>query len=156
MTDDIAKVIQAIANDILRLSQTILGDASIGTNAKTGKNTLKNSMLAKNVKVEIRNLDEPIVIETLFDNYVQYIEQGRKPRQGKQPPIDALRDWALARGIPTDNSTLFMISRAIWRDGQTGRPILATLEEEIAKQFEDKWADMLFEAITGQLNKYFE
>lgn len=156
MTDGIAKVVQAIADDVLRLSQTILANNSIGVNSKTGKNTLKNSTLSRDVKVEIRNMGEPIVIEALFDHYVEYIEQGRKPRQGKQPPIDAIRDWALSRGIPTDNSTLFLISRAIWRDGQAARPILATLEEEIAREYEDKWANMILEAIAEELNKYFE
>ncbi|MBK5722111.1 hypothetical protein JGH11_14630 [Dysgonomonas sp. Marseille-P4677] len=156
MSQEISKVVEAIANDVLRLSQIVLGDNNIGVNQKTGRNTLKDSAMARNVKVEIRNLSESIVIETLLDNYVNYIEQGRKPKQGKQPPIDALRDWALSRGIPSDNSTLFLISRAIWRDGQRGRPILATLEEEIEKQFENKWADMLFEAITDELNKYFD
>lgn len=156
MTDQITKAVQAIASDILRLSHAVLANNGIGTNPKTGVNTLKESLLAKDMKVEIRSLDNPIVIETLFDNYIDYIDRGRKPRQGKQPPIDALRDWALMHGIPTDNSTLFLISRAIWRDGQAARPILATLDEAIAREFERKWADMLFEATTEELNKYFE
>lgn len=156
MDTAITKAIEAIAADVLKLSQTILSDGNVGKNAKTGRNTLKSSALQDNVKVEIRNIGESVVIETLFDNYIGYIEQGRKPRTGKQPPIDALRDWALSRGIPTDNSTLFLIGRAIRRDGYEGRPVLATLEEEIEKLFDDKWADMLFDTITDELSKYFE
>lgn len=156
MDTAITKAMEAIAADVLKLSQTILSDRNIGTNTKTGKNTLKNSALEDSVRVEIRKMGESVVIETLFDNYISYIEQRRKPRTGKQPPIDALRDWALSRGIPTDNSTLFLIGRAIWRDGYEGRPVLATLEEEIEKQWDDKWADMLFDTIMDELNKYFE
>lgn len=156
MDTAITKAMEAIAADVLKLSQTILSDRNIGTNTKTGKNTLKNSALEDSVRVEIRKMGESVVIETLFDNYISYIEQGRKPRTGKQPPIDALRDWALSRGIPTDNSTLFLIGRAIWRDGYEGRPVLATLEEEIEKQWDGKWADMLFDTIMDELNKYFE
>ncbi|SBW07054.1 hypothetical protein [uncultured Dysgonomonas sp.] len=156
MDTAITKVIEAIAADVLKLSQTILSDNKVGTNAKTGKNTLKSSTLQESVRVEIRKIGDSVVIETLFDNYIDYIEQGRKPCTGKQPPIDALRDWALSRGIPTDNSTLFLIGRAIRRDGYRGRPVLAMLEEEIEKQWDGKWADMLFDAITDELSKYFE
>lgn len=156
MDTAITKVIEAIAADVLKLSQTILSDNKVGTNAKTGRNTLRSSALQDSVRVEIRKMGDSVVIETLFDNYIDYIEQGRKPRTGKQPPIDALRDWALSRGIPTDNSTLFLIGRAIRRDGYEGRPVLATLEEEIEKQWDDKWADMLLDAVTDELSKYFE
>lgn len=152
----IAKVIEAIAADVLTLSQALLSDNDVGTNAKTGHNTLEKSSLKNNIEVNVRQSGESVVIEALFDNYIDYIEQGRKPRTGKQPPTDALRDWALSRGIPTDNSTLFLIGRAIWRDGFEGRPVMATLEEEIDKQMDDKWADMLFDAITDELGKYFE
>ncbi|WP_029902371.1 hypothetical protein [Prevotella sp. 10(H)] len=156
METAVTKVIEAIAADVMLLSQTLLGNDSIGINSKTGRNTLKGSSLVDNMKVNTRISGESVVIETLFDNYIEFIEQGRKPRSGKQPPIDSLRDWALSRGIPTDNSTLFLISRAIWRDGQEPRPILATLEEEIEKQFDDKWADMLLDAVTEEVSKYFE
>lgn len=152
----IAKVIEAIAADVLTLSQALLSDNDVGTNAKTGHNTLEKSSLKNNIEVNVRQSGESVVIEALFDNYIDYIEQGRKPRTGKQPPTDALRDWALSRGIPTDNSTLFLIGRAIWRDGFEGRPVMATLEEEIDKQMDDKWADMLFDAIIDELGKYFE
>lgn len=155
MNQEATKVIEAIAADVLRLSRMIL-DGNAGINQKTGRNTLKGSALSESVQVQINNSSDGVVIETLFGNYIDFIEQGRKPRQGKQPPLDALRDWALQRGIPTDNSTLFLISRAIWRDGVEGRPILATLEEEIEKQFDEVWADQLFEAVTEELNKYFE
>ena len=57
--------------------------------------------------------------------------------------------------IPTDNNTLFLIARAIWRDGHEGRPILATLEEKIDRKFETEWYDQLFEATIDELNKYF-
>ncbi|MBB4036958.1 hypothetical protein GGR21_002872 [Dysgonomonas hofstadii] len=144
MKDSITQIIEVIAADVMKLSHIVMEN-----------NNLKNSALDKNMRVQVKQADNSIVIETLFDNYIDYIEQGRKPMTGKQPPIDALRDWALSRGIPTDNSTLFLISRAIWRDGTESRPILSALEEEIEKAFDEKWADQLFEAITDELTKYF-
>jgi len=145
MTDNLTEIMEAIAGDVLKLSQTILA-----------KNDLKDSKLYKDMQVDIRNNDNSIVIETLFDNYIDYLEHGRRPMTGKQPPTDSLRDWALSKGIPTDNSTLFLVSRAIWRDGCEARPILATIEEETEKLFDEKWAEQIMEAITNELTKYFE
>lgn len=139
MNEETAKVIETIANEIVSMARLVMENSNIG---------LRDSALRKDIGVEIKSLDRSIVIETIFADYIDYLERGRRPQQGKQPPIDELRDWALARGIPTDNSTLFLISRAIWRNGYEGRPILATLEEEIERKFEEEWADRLFEAIT--------
>lgn len=155
MNTELQKVIEAITADIITLAQIVMDDDGIGINNKTGKDTLRDSSLLQDMKVDISERDNSIVIDLLFDHYIEYIEQGRKPRTGKQPPIDALRDWALARNIPADNSTLFLISRAIWRDGFEGRPILATLEEEIDKHFEEEWADMILEAMMSEVEKLF-
>lgn len=146
MNENIKKVIETIAAEVMQFIDIVAARPEIN---------LKGSQLIRNAKVDVRYEGGSVVIETLFDNYVQYLEQGRKPRQGKQPPIDALRDWALERGIPTDNSTLFLIARAIWRDGQQPRPIIATLEEEIERRMESEWADLLFDAITEELNNLF-
>ena len=154
MTKGIEKVIENIANDVLTLAKKIVGE-ELSANKRPNKGVLKNSALQNDVQVKVLQMQGQVVIQTMFNNYLDYIEQGRKPRSGKQPPIDALREWALSRGIPTDNSTLFLIGRAIWRDGLQARPILATLEEKIEEQFEDQWADLLFESITDELNKYF-
>ncbi|WP_255491377.1 hypothetical protein [Dysgonomonas sp. ZJ279] len=142
MNNEIVKVIEAIAGEIVNLARLVLEDNTID---------LKDSSLSESIKVEIKSMGEPVVIEALFANYIGYLEQGRRPHQGKQPPTDELHNWALSRGIPTDNSTLFLISRAIWRDGYEGRPILATLEEELNKKFEDEWFDQLFEATIEEL-----
>lgn len=151
---NLQQVTQAIADDLRTLVNTIAND--IGTNPKTGRNTLASSNLIKNTDIKVNPKDGSVVIDILFDNYVNYIEHGRKPRTGKQPPIDALRDWALERNIPTDNSTLFLISRAIWRDGIEGRPILATLEEEIDHCMEGEWGDMLSDAAMQEIKNLFK
>lgn len=151
----IAKIVNKIAEEILTLANLILEDDNISKNVKINKNTLRDSSLRNNIVSKIESLDEPIVINTLFDNYINFIEWDRPKEYGKQPPIDSLRNWAMSRGIPTDNSTLFIISRAIWRDGHKGRPIIATLEKEIEKSFEDGIFEELFEAIIKELTDYF-
>jgi hypothetical protein len=155
MNESTIKVIEALTEDILTLSRLILEDDSISTNRKVGKNTLKESSLKKDVEVEIKSLDSPVIINALFNSYINYIEWDRPRKYGKRPPIDELRDWALSRGIPTDNNTLFLISQAIWRDGHEGRPIIATLEKEIEESFDKEVYDKLFNSIIEEITKYF-
>lgn len=156
MNTHVLKVVEEISRDIVALAQFVLDNDSVGVNKKTGKNTLKDSLLIKNVepRVSFGSNGDNVVIEVLFNNYIDYIEKGRRP--GKMPPVSALKEWAQSRGIPTDNGTLYAIANAIKRDGIEGRPILATLEREIENKFENEWADKLFEAMTEELTKYFD
>jgi len=149
MNKALQHIINEITSEITLLADTIFKDDKISGNPKVNKNTLRDK--AKDIDVSWREQNGSIVIDTYFDNYLTYLEKGRKPRRGKFPPMDELRDWALSRNIPTDNSTLFLIARAIWRDGHEGRPILATLEEQIEKKFDTEWYDKLFEAICADI-----
>jgi hypothetical protein len=154
MNKEIIKVINKIANEIILLFNSILEDDSISTNAKVGKNTLKDSNLKKDFETKVEK-GESIVIECLMNHYIDYIEAGRTEKYKKRPPISALRDWALKNNISTDNRTLYAISVAIWKDGYAARPILATLDELIEQQFETVWGLELFKAIIDELEKYF-
>lgn len=151
MNNTTQKVINEIAADILNLAKAVFKDDAISGNVKTGKNALRDK--ADDIRLEVDTNNA--VIRLLFDDYISYLEKGRPPRKGKQPPLDELRDWALSKNIPTDNSTLYLIARAIWRDGHKGRPIMATIEQQIERRFETEWYDKLFEATIDELNKYF-
>ena len=155
MTDHVLKIVEEIGRDIVALAQFVIDNDSVGVNKKAGKNTLRDSLLIRDVdsRVSFGGNGDNVVIEVLFNNYIDYIEQGRRP--GTMPPVSALKEWAQSRGIPTDNGTLFAIANAIKRDGIEGRPILATLEREIENSFENDWADKLFEAMTAELTEYF-
>lgn len=155
MTDHVLKVVEEIGRDIVALAQFVIDNDSIGMNKKSGKNTLKDSLLIQDVdsRVSFGSNGDNVVIEVLFNNYIDYIEKGRRP--GKMPPVSALKEWAQSRGIPTDNGTLYAIANAIKRDGIEGRPILATLEQRIEDSFENDWADKLFDAMISELNEYF-
>lgn len=147
-------VINNIANDILTLLNIIFEDDSISNNRKVGKNTLKDSALRNDVEAKVITSDNAI-IQTFFNHYIIYVEKGRK-KGAKRIPIDALRDWALRKGIPTDNNTLYAIQTAIVRDGIKGRPILATLEKNIEELFEKQYFDELFTAIITELQDFFK
>lgn len=156
MNEKILKAIEKMADEVIMLATLIMEDDSISTNIKVDKNTLKDSALRYDLATStgyFQNGD--VVIKALFNNYVEYIERGRKPKTGKRPPISALIDWADKNGIPTDNDTLWAISYAIWRDGYAGRPIFATLEKEIDKQWNSEWSIDLFEELTAELTNYF-
>jgi len=155
MNEATGKVIEAIANDVLVLSHLILEDESISKNKKINENTLRDSQLNEDLAVSTSYTSENVLIKAIFNNYVGFIEWDRPERYGDKPPIDALRDWALSRGIPDDNATLWMISTAIWRDGHEGRPILATLAKEIEVSFDKEMYNKLFESIIDELIKYF-
>lgn len=154
MNKEILKIVEAIGNDILTLVNIIFEDDSISNNRKVGKNTLKNSALRNDVETKVIASDNAI-IQTFFNHYIIYIEKGRK-KGAKRIPIDALRDWALRKGIPTDNNTLYAIQTAIVRDGIKGRPILATLENNIEELFEKQYFDELFTAIITELQNFFK
>lgn len=143
-----------IVRSLIEIAREVLDDDSVGVNAKVGRNTLTDSNLKKQIE-GIVSAKNDFVVTLLFNHYVDYIERGRAPKVGKQPPIDDLKDWAQRNGIPTDADTLWRISYAIWRDGYAGRPVFATLDTRIAKGFTDNWADRLFEALTEDLEAFF-
>lgn len=150
----IRRVLEAIAEDIIELVQTILSSDEVGMNIKVGKNTLKDSNLYNDIETKVDESGNPIIY-LMLNHYVEYIERGRERYKEPKVPIDALRDWALRKGIPTDNSTLFAIQTSIYNIGIRPRPILHYVFEELDKLFEKEYFDKLFEAIITELNEYF-
>lgn len=142
MNAEIKKVIEAIGYDIVLLAEKIFDE-----------NGLEDSNLKKDITSQIDMND--IVISSCFNHYIDYIESGRRPQEGLPPPIEPIIDWCKRKGISTDNNIVYAIRYAIWRDGIEGRPLLAFLEKEVDRQFENKWAERLFESAISELTKYF-
>lgn len=156
MTPDVEKAIQVIGKEIVKLAQFIM-DSDVGINEKVNKNTLQKSALKSDIMQTIIDNGD-VVINTLFNHYIVYLEWNRPPFYKKTtgiPPIRALIPWAKKNGIRTDNSTLYAIAYAIFRDGHKGRPILATLENNVDNYWDSKWANELFESIIKELTTYF-
>ncbi|QIK55056.1 hypothetical protein G7051_12180 [Dysgonomonas sp. HDW5B] len=143
MNDATLKVLKAIAEDVLALAHLILDE-----------NGLKNSALRNGVRYTVECSDNP-VITILFNDYVEYIENGRKPNSGEAPPISDLREWAQRKGIPATNDVLYAIAETIKKQGMAPRPVLAVLEQQIEDSFSNEWADQLFEAIMEELEVFF-
>ena len=158
MDAEIAKIIKSFAEDIIEEARKIMS-SDVGVNKKTGTNTLKNSNLYKQIDWSFREEGEDIIIDTLFNFYVIYIEWSRPPGYGKMPPIDAIVKWLKRKHIVPNNknirSTAFLIARAIQRDGWEGRPIFETLYKNTSDKWDNEWANKLFNQLIKDLTDYF-
>lgn len=143
MTDSTMRVLNSIAEDILSLAHLILDE-----------NGLKDSALKDDVRCTV-DASGNTVIRILFNDYIEYIENGRKPNSNMAPPVSDLREWAQRKGIPATNDVLYAISETLRKQGMAPRPILARLEEQIENSFSREWADQLFEAIVEELEAFF-
>lgn len=93
--------------DIVRTIQTKL--SSSGANA-TGKTSASLELEASDTRLTIQGAKSFLFVET-----------GR--RGGKRPPIAPIKEWAIAKGLVTDNrqarSLAFAIATKIGREGTT-------------------------------------
>ena len=106
----------------------------------------------KNLKVIAKN-DGDLVFDIILNDYLKFIESGRR-KGADMPPVEAIVEWAKKHGIPTDNSTIFLIRRAISRDGIAPRPFMATVMEQIDLNMPN-WYDKIFDEITKLINDFF-
>lgn len=139
-------------NDIAKIVRMVM-ESNVGINSKTGHNTLSQSDIYRQLSV-ISTSDGDLVFDIMLNDYITYIENGRRAG-AKFPPIEPIVRWARKHGIPTDNSTIYLIRRAISRDGIKPRPIMAKVFEELDRAWEGEWSDRLFKIITEQLDKFF-
>ena len=142
---------KAILEDIKALFQLIMEDDRFGTNKKVNINTLKDSNVHDDVDVILNGN----LFSLYYNDYLDYIQYGRKPK-ARKVPIKALYDWAVRKGIPTDNNTLYAIRESIYKQGIPSRPILSVFTQQLDREWDNTWSDKLFNEITKELEKYFE
>ena len=150
----IARVASVIADIMTQAKGIVLAvmSSDIGVNNKVGKNTLVDSDIFNSVGVKSEDIE---VVTLLVNDYIDYIEHGRKA--GSFPPPHAIAEWCARKGLPTDNSTVFLICRSIYEKGIAPRPIFDGSEgvwETIDSVF-DAWAEEIFTAITSGLTEWF-
>lgn len=128
--------------------------ADIMTQAKGIVLAVMSSDIGVNNSVGVKSEDIEVVT-LLVNDYIDYIEHGRKA--GSFPPPHAIAEWCARKGLPTDNSTVFLICRSIYEKGIAPRPIFDGSEgvwETIDSVF-DAWAEEIFTAITSGLTEWF-
>lgn len=148
------EIIELLSVSFLDAFKMILS-SNVGINAKSGKNTLKSSELANTaVSNHTANKDGDIITQLIVDDYIQFIESGRR-KGAKFPPVAPIVKWCKKNGIPTDNSTVFLIRRAISRDGIPARPIMNLVWNEMEHRMDSHFYEMIFEKITEEITKFF-
>lgn len=157
MEVQLAKIIQEITNDIVKGARDIMA-SDVGINQKVGKNTLVGSNLYKQISTQFKQEDN-IVINLFFNHYIEFIESGRMPKKGKRPPVLEIAKWLRRKHIVSSNENImkvaYAVSYAIWRDGYKSRKIIEALDKYVDSQFENKYADMIFDALFKEVDDYF-
>lgn len=142
---------KAFAEDVMNITADIMASSML-VNDKVGRNTISpNSDIFKQMYAKASG---NIVIQLLLNDYVQYIESGRKAGS-KFPPIQPIVQWAKKRNIPTDNSTIFLIRRAIAEDGIKPRPFMYKVLETIDNKWDGEWSSELFNELTKIIDEFF-
>ena len=149
---EINKLVMEFTNDIMQLVRAVMEGQEL-VNHKVGRNTIIGSDIYKNLQVKATN-DGDLVFDILLNDYLTFIESGRR-KGAKFPPVEPIVKWARKRGIPTDNSTIFLIRRAISRDGIAPRPFMDKVFEDIDYAWDKGWADELFDEIMKMINDFF-
>ena len=142
---DISKIVTEFTKDIMQLVHAAMDGQDLDNNKSS-------SDIYKNLQVKATN-DGDLVFDILLNDYLTYIESGRR-KGADMPPVEAIVEWAKKHDIPTDNGTIFLIRRAISRDGIAPRPFMATVMEQIDLNMPN-WYDKIFDEITKLINDFF-
>lgn len=153
MKDKLQGVFNAIAEDVQVMVRTLMDKETTGEQHSSIRE-LRDRYRKEDIVVEVSSSggNNAAVIEVLYDSLLEW---DRTPRTGKWPSLADIREWALSKNLPTDNRTLNLIRRSIWWSGHAGQSIEQAIEHEIEKQIDGRWADMIMDAVTEELEKVF-
>ena len=149
---EVGKIVMEFSKEVMSLVRMVM-ESNVGINEKVGRNTLVGSDIYKTLSVKATH-DGDLVFDIILNDYITFIESGRR-KGAKFPPIEPIVRWARSRGIPTDNSTIYLIRRAISRDGIRPRPFMQYVFEDIERDWNDNLADDLFNIIIKDVDKFF-
>lgn len=142
---DISKIVMEFTKDIMKLVQAAMDGKDLASN--------KGSDIYKNLQVKATN-DGDLVFDIILNDYLKFIESGRR-KGADMPPVKPIVEWAKKHGIPTDNGTIYLIRRAISRDGIAPRPFMDKVFADIDYVWDKDWADELFDEIMRMINDFF-
>ena len=137
-----------IAREIMIVwRQLMASDYAVNVKSNT---TLENSRLDTQAKIEKNDW----VFDLYYNDYLQYIEEGRKPK-ARKVPIRPLIDWMKRNLISDDVRVAYAIRESIYKLGIPARPLLEPFENMLDERFEEKIFDEIFNTIITELDKYF-
>jgi|GEM_PF-1381029 hypothetical protein len=152
MDKNIQDVTNAIASDIQKIIYTLMDNDSIANNRYSIKE-LRDKQRKEDVIVKVAgtaNSSTLSVIEVIYNNIIEW---DRKPQTGEMPSVSDIKEWAQAKGLKTDNSTINLIRHNLWWSGYSGQPLWDAIEKGIDKNFEDKWSDRIMDIITEEVRQ---
>lgn len=145
LANDITK---AILKDLMIVwRQLMASDYAINVKSNT---TLEFSNLDNTAKIEATDFH----FNLFYNNYLEYIESGRKPR-ARKVPIKAIIDWMKRKHISDDNRVAYAIRESIYQIGIPPRKLLEPFGEMLDERFEKKIYDDIYNKITEKLSNYF-
>jgi hypothetical protein len=95
-----------------------------------------------------------IKLEILANDYLEYVDQGRKP--GSYPPIRAIQRWVDVKGISRD--AVFPIANKIYRFGIKPTNVIQRVVKEfetsstLQKKYEDEVVNNIIKNINDKYN----
>lgn len=114
-----------------------------------------------NTTLEFSNLDNEAKIKKddwtfslFYNDYLEYVESGRKPR-ARKVPIRPLIDWMKQKGISNDVRVAYAIRESIYQLGIPARPLLEPFSAMLDERFERKIFDEIFNTIITNLDNFF-
>ena len=143
---DISKIVTEFTKDIMQLVHAVMEGQDLDNNKSS-------SGIYKNLQVKATN-DGDLVFDIILNDYLKFIESGRR-KGADMPPVKPIVEWAKKHGIPTDNGTIYLIRRAISRDGIAPRPFMDKVFEDIDDVWDKNLADELFDEIMRMINDFF-
>lgn len=148
MDNNISKVLQAMAEDILIIMQLILDD-----------NGLENSNLKKQLRTMVLENGDSATINLFANHYIYWVDQGRKPTpypplERWSDPVGDIRDWCNRKGIPSDNNTVYSIIKKIHKYGYEGKYFIEDFWKEAEEQTYSN-LETLFNAIIKDISDWF-
>ena len=143
---EISKIVMEFTKDIMKLVNAVMEGQDLASNKSS-------SDIYKNLQVKATN-DGDLVFDIILNDYLKFIESGRR-KGADMPPVKPIVEWAKKHGIPTDNGTIYLIRRAISRDGIAPRPFMDKVFADIDYVWDKDWADELFDEIMRIINDFF-
>ena len=149
----IIKALQEVAEEAKAVMMSVLAsDLGVNRNPRVNRNTLVEGRIFQEVGCSVDDIE---LVKILVNDYIQYIESGRKA--GSFPPVDVIAKWAAEKGITTDNNVVWAICQSIYKNGIPARPLI-DVSGGLWSQIDDawgEWSDKIVGVITEDLDKEF-
>ena len=148
MNDLANKIAKQLSREIMYVWRELMSsDYSVNIKSNT---TLEFTNLDVQAKIE----ENDFTFNLFYNDYLEYIESGRKPK-ARKVPIMAIISWMKRNFISDDVRVAYAIRESIYQLGIPPRPLLQPFGNMLDKRFEEKLYDYIFNIITEKLDLFF-